>query len=147
MGPTAVFLGAANFFALMPGDNAASVAVGTDVDFPQNGPSTIGTNITRLSGSTFNLADIGIYLVSFHVSVTEAGQLVIALNGAEQAYTVVGRATGTSLISETCLIETIIPNTSISIRNPAGESTSLTITPLAGGTNPVSAHITITRYS
>jgi hypothetical protein len=131
----------------MPGDNAATVAAGTDVDFPQNGPATIGTNITRLSNSTFNLADVGIYLVSFHVSVTEAGQLVITLAGVEQAYTVVGRATGTSLISETCLIETIIPNTSISIRNPAGEVSALTITPLAGGTNPVSAHITITRYS
>lgn len=31
------------------------------------------------------------------------------------------------------------------IRNPSGESTALTITPVSGGVNPVSAHIIITR--
>jgi hypothetical protein len=79
--------------------------------------------------------------------VSEAGQLVIALNGVEQAYTVVGRATGTSQISQSCLIQTVAPNSVISVNNPAGEAAALTITPLAGGTSPVSAHLMITRYS
>ena len=139
-------LEAADFFALMPDDNSATIAAGTAVSFPQNGP-IIGSNISRLSGSVFNLAAIGIYLVSFHVSVSEAAQLVIVINSIEQPYTVVGRATGTSLISETCLIQTLSANSTLSVHNPAGEAVALTITPLAGGDNPVSAHLTITRYA
>jgi hypothetical protein len=130
----------------MPGDNAATVAAGTPVSFPQNGP-TLGAGIARLTGTTFNLVNVGVYLVSFQVSVSEAGQLVIALNGVEQAYTVVGRATGTSQISQSCLIAVVTPNSVLSVNNPAGEAAALTITPLAGGTSPVSAHLMITRYS
>ena len=64
----------ADFFALMPPDNAATVAPGTDVSFPQDGP-TSGAAI-RTSASTFNLANIGTYHVLFQVSVTEARQLI-----------------------------------------------------------------------
>ena len=87
----------ADFFALMPPDNAATVAVGTDVDFPQDGPTSGGT-ITRLGSNSFNLGAIGTYEVLFQVSVSEAGQLILTLNGADLTYTVVGRATGTSQI-------------------------------------------------
>ena len=132
----------AEFFALMPGDNAATVAPGTAVDFPQNGPQG-GSSITRLSASTFLLAVPGTYHVSFQVSVSEAGQLELTLNGAEQAYTVVGRATGTSQIVGDSLITVTNPASVLTVANPAGESTALTITPLAGGTDPVSASLVI----
>src|SRR5580692_13137304 len=60
-----------DFFALMPGDNAATVGAGTPVLFPQDG-STSGV-ITRLNSSSFLLPTIGTYLVQFQVSVTEPG--------------------------------------------------------------------------
>jgi hypothetical protein len=82
----------------MPPDNAATVGVGTDVSFPQDGPSSNGA-IARTGASTFNLSAIGTYQVMFQVSVTEPGQLGLTLNGADLAYTVVGRATGTSQIA------------------------------------------------
>ena len=145
-GATGGVLGAADFFALMPSDNPATVAPGSAVFFPQNGP-ILGPSILRATGNTFTLVEIGVYQVAFNVSVSEPGQLVIVVNGVEQAYTVAGRATGTSQISQTCLIETIVPNSVISVDNPVGEAAALTITPVAGGTNPVSAHLTITRYS
>src|SRR3990167_6773858 len=44
----------ADFFALMPGDNSATVAIGADVDFPQDG-AQIGGEITRSNASTFIL--------------------------------------------------------------------------------------------
>ena len=134
----------ADFFALMPPDNAATVAPGTDVSFPQDGP-TSGTAIARTGPSTFNLAEIGTYQVLFQVSVTEAGQLILTLNGADLAYTVVGRATGTSQIVGMALVQTTVINSILTVRNPAGNATALTITPLAGGTRPVSAHLVITR--
>ena len=123
-GPTGnTVLEFADFFALMPGDNAATVAVGASVQFPQNGPILGG--ITRLSASSFNLLNIGHYMITFQVSVSEAGQLVLILNGAAVANTVVGRATGTTQIVSTCIITTTVINTTLSVNNPAGNSTAL----------------------
>nr|WP_281172539.1 collagen-like protein [Ectobacillus panaciterrae] len=143
-GPTGGVLDFADFYALMPSDNTATVAPGTDVDFPQNGP-TSGGGIFRIGADTFNLSAIGFYQVLFQVSVTEAGQLILTLNNSDLPYTVVGRATGTSQIVGIALVETTVINSILTVRNPTGNTTALTITPLAGGTRPVSAHLVITR--
>lgn len=134
---------AAEFYALMPPDNAATVAVGADVDFPQDGPNTDPLIIARTSSDSFNLAKVGIYRISFQVTVNEAGQLMLTLNGSDLAYTVAGRATGTSQITATALVETTLVNSILTVRNPAGNSTALTVTPLAGGTRPVAATLLI----
>ncbi|UQD51337.1 collagen-like protein [Bacillus methanolicus] len=143
-GPAGTVLAFADFFALMPPDNATTVAPGTDVDFPQDGPNS-GTDIVRATSDSFTLSEIGTYQVLFQVSVDEPGQLILTLNGADLAYTVVGRATGTSQIVGMALVQTSVINSILTVRNPAGNSTALTITPLAGGTRPVSAHLIITR--
>jgi hypothetical protein len=140
VGPSSI----AHFFALMPPDNAATVAPGADVDFPQDGPS-IGSEISRISPDAFNLASIGIYRIGFQVPVTEDGQLLLTLNGADLPYTVVGRQTGTTQIIEATLVETTTSNSLITVRNPAGNVNALTITPLGGGTRPVSASLIIER--
>jgi hypothetical protein len=129
----------------MPSDNAATIAPGTDVSFPQDGPALAGTNITSNGSSVFTLGAIGTYQVMFQVSVTEPGQLDMTLNGSELPYTVVGRATGTSQIVEMALVQTTDVGSTLTVRNPAGNSTALTITPIAGGTHAVSAHLVITR--
>lgn len=76
----------------------------------------------------------------------EAGQLCVNLNGSDNLNTVVGRATGTSQIVGMCLIS-VTANTILSIHNPTGNTTALTITPIAGGANNVSAHLIITRLA
>ena len=148
-GPSGGSLDFADFYALMPGDNAATVAAGGNVDFPQDGPSSGSGLIARTGADTFNLADLGFYQVLFQVSVSEAGQLVLTLDSGggalELPYTVVGRATGTSQIIGMALIETTTINSILTVSNPSGNSTALTITPLAGGAHPVSAHLVITR--
>jgi len=128
----------------MPPDNAAPVAPGFPVDFPQDGPGTAG--IGRVSASAFQLSEAGTYRVSFSVSVTEAGQLDLSLNGSELARTVAGRATGTSEISGESLV-TAPAGSVLSVVNPAGNSPALTITPLAGGTHPVAASLIVERLS
>jgi hypothetical protein len=122
------------------------VAPGTDVSFPQNGPIA-NTNIGRLGPSSFNLGPIGTYQILFQVSVTEAGQLILTLNGQDLEYTVAGRATGTSQIVGMAVVTTTAVNSVLTVRNPAGNAAALTITPLAGGTRPVSAHLVITQIS
>ncbi|OYP54366.1 hypothetical protein C8E03_105227 [Lachnotalea glycerini] len=128
----------------MPPDNPSTVAVGADVSFPSDGPIG-GTNITRTSASSFTLGAIGTYQVLFQVSVSEAGQLILTLNASELAYTVVGRATGTSQIIGMALVTTTTINSVLTVRNPSGNSTALTITANAGGTRAVSAHLVITQ--
>ena len=143
-GPAGGVLNFADFYALMPPDNAATVAPGTDVSFPQDGPNS-GSGIVRSGPDSFNLAEIGVYQVFFQVSVTEAGQLILTLNGEDLAYTVVGRATGASQIVGMSIVETTVINSILTVRNPEGTAAALTITPLAGGTRPVSAHLVITQ--
>lgn len=130
--------------ATVPPDNAATVAPGTDVSFPQDGLNS-GSAIVRIGDDSFNLAHIGVYQVLFQVGVTEAGQLELTLDGAPLAYTVIGRATGTSQIIGLSILTTTTINSVLTVRNPADNSTALTITPLAGGTQPVSAHLVITQ--
>ena len=143
-GPAGGVLSFADFYALMPPDNAATVAAGTDVSFPQDGPNS-GADITRLGADSFQLGPIGTYQVFFEVSVTEAGQLILTLNGADLPYTVVGRATGASQIVGMALVETTTENSVLTVRNPEGTAEALTITPLAGGVRSVSAHLVIVQ--
>ena len=132
-----------NFYALMPGDNTATIAPGAAVQFPQNGP-TSGI-ITRTSASTFTIPDVGVYEVQCQVSVAEAGQLQVTINGVGLASTVVGRAEGTTQIIICTLITITNPNSVLSIINPVGNPVALTITPSAGGTHSVSATLIINQ--
>ena len=130
----------------MPPDNAATVAPGADVAFPQNGVIA-NTDIGRLSDSSFLLSPVGTYLVLFQVSVSEEGQLVLTLNGAELAYTVVGRSGGTSQLVGMTILTTTTANSTLTVRNPAANTSEFTLTATAGGTEPVSAHLTILRLA
>ncbi|MEO6690300.1 MAG: hypothetical protein ABIN56_14400, partial [Dokdonella sp.] len=124
----------ADFFAMMPPDNAATVAPSTDVQFPQNGPSS--GSIVRVSPSQFMLPSIGAYQVMFQVSVSEPAQLVMTLNGLELPTTVAGRSAGSSQVVGLAIVESVQANSILSIRNPAGSVIAMTIAPLAGGTSP-----------
>ncbi len=134
----------ADFYALMPPDNAATIAPGGDISFPQDGPSS-GAAIARIDPFEFNLSNVGTYQVLFQASISEAGQLVLSLNGTELTYTVVGRATGTSQIVGMYLVTTSSVNSLLTVRNPLGNPVALTMTPVAGGAQAVSAHLLITQ--
>ena len=137
-------LGYAGFYALMPTDNPDPIAAGEDVAFPRNGLIS-STNFTRVGDDSFLLADPGVYQVQFVASVTEPGQLVLTLNGAELPYTVAGRASGDSQIVGTALVETTAADSVLTVRNPEGAANAITLTPTAGGTEPVSAQLIITQ--
>jgi hypothetical protein len=115
------------------------------VGFPEDGPQS--GSITRTGTSTFSLNETGFYRVTFAVSVTEAGQLELTLNGTALTYTVVGRATGTSQIVGDSLVNIATAPAVLAVVNPSGESTALTITPSAGGAEPVSASLVIQKLS
>jgi len=145
-GPAGVVANFADFYELMPADNATPVGAGEDVAFPQNGPTSNST-ITRLTDNSFSLSEVGTYLVMFQVSTTEPAQLVLTLNDEEIPYSVVGSAAGASQIVETILITTTIATSTLTVRNPAANATALTITPNAGGNESVSAHLVIVQLT
>lgn len=139
----------AMFFALMPGDNAAPVAAGGAVQFPQDGPSYGANPPARTGPSSFQVPVAGTYEVSFQASTTEAGALQLWAGAA--GLTVVPestcrRATGTSIITNTVLLG-LQAGDIISVRNPASQATAQTLTPAAGGeaADPTSATLTIVR--
>ncbi len=135
-----------DFYATMPADNAAPIAAGGDVAFPST--SAISpTGITRAGTSAITLAEAGTYLVSFNATPTEASQLVLTLNGAELPNTVTGTTAAGSELKGTYLITTTIPNSTITLRNPANSATTVTLTPSAGGANPVTAHLVVARVA
>lgn len=90
---------------------------------------------------------MGTYRVAFDVSVSAPGQLLLNLDGADPAYTVFGRETGTSEIAAETLVTTTAINSTLTVRNPAGNSARLTVSPLAGGTRPSAASLTIGELS
>ena len=143
-GPAGGVLAFGDFYALMPTDNPTAVAAGSDISFPQNGPNS-ATGITRVDDSSFTLADVGTYQVLFQVSVTEPGQLVLTLNGTELPYTVVGRDAGNTQITGVALVQTTAADAVLTVRNPEGTGSALTLAENAGGTEPVSAHLVITQ--
>ena len=135
----------ANFYALMPTDNATPITPGSDVAFPQNG-IIANTNIGRTSDTEFLLNAAGTYLIMWNATVAEAGQLTLTVNDVEYPSTVVGKGAADGEIVGFTIINTT-GGATITVRNPVVNATNLTLTPNAGGTAPVSAHLTIVQLA
>ena len=133
----------ASFYALAPNDNPTAIAQNTAVAFPNTAASTTG--ITRLTNSTFNLADTGTYLIMFKVNTNTAGQLGIAVNGAVQPNATFGNAADDGIIEGKTIITTTAANTVLSIVNPI--ATAVTVTPSAGGTEATVSDFTIIKLA
>lgn len=122
-------------------DYAGTVAVKTiagsgRLPFPRAGVSVPLVNgITSIDGSSFNLADVGTYEVSWSVQTTELGQWQIELNGLALDNTVLvdqNPTSGGHPVSGMFLITTTVADSVLAIINPTGNSTALTITPADG---------------
>ena len=135
----------ADFYALMPTDNPDGIAPGGDVAFPRNGVIA-NTNVGRTSDTEFLLNANGTYLVMWNASITEAAQLVLTLNGTELPYSVVGKGDGLGELVGFTVIN-ITAATTLMVRNPSNNTTDITLTPNSGGTDPVTAHLTIVQLA
>ena len=135
----------ADFYALMPTDNPEEIAPGDDVAFPRNGVIA-NTNVGRTSDTEFLLNAAGTYLVMWNASITEAAQLVLTENGTELPYSVVGKGDGFGELVGFTIINTTAPTT-LTVRNPAANTTNVTLTPNSGGVNAVTAHLTIVQLA
>lgn len=119
-GPAGGLLGFAHFYGL-PTAEATTEASGANVSFSQDGPNS-HTGITRVSDSSFNLAQIGVYHVLFKVVESEARQLALTVNDEELDYTVAGRDTRGSQIIGMALVQTTEANSVLTVRAAYGAS-------------------------
>lgn len=131
-GPTgATGSGESALFWATFGDNTAPIVRGAEINFPQNGPSTTA-NIFRTGRYDFEVAVAGTYRVSYQVPVTESGQLAMSVQGSILDYTTSGRATGTTLITQTTLIH-MNAGEQMTLRAANTNSTDITVTPVIAG--------------
>ena len=135
----------ASYYATAPGDNPTAVTAGNAVEFPTTSSQSAG--ITRLSDSTFNLAEAGTYLVAFRVNSTNAGQLQIAVNSNGLANGIFGTSTEGASIDGVTVITTAQANSVLSIINPTNSTSPITITQNAGGANPTISTLTIIKLA
>ena len=141
-----VALDYAEFYALVPPDNPEPIEAGEDVAFPRNSV-TSGGGITRVSDTEFNLADEGVYLVTFTATAEGEGQLILTLNGVDLPYTVSGRGEDNSQIVGISLVRVTEENSVLTVRNPEGTAVPITLVENAGGTRPQSAGLVIVRIA
>jgi hypothetical protein len=146
----------------------SGVAAGSAVNFPRlmapsvsgitwNDPGPLQSNNTE-----FILPSVGVYRVSWHIGVNEAGQMSLfictapVIGGPSALFLPVtaslgtpgnvGRATGTSNIDGDVLVNNVVPGSVIQVRNFASAA-ALTVTPLPGGTQAQSAVLIIQRVA
>lgn len=146
----------AMFYAQMPPDNPDPIEVGGAFSFPRDGEAG-GSVIARASDSEFRISIPGVYEVSWQFCVDSAAQTALAVVDEPptdelripvpvvQRFTVVGRPTGQTHMSNRTLLRTHYPNALISVVN-GNSSGSVSLTQFAGGIDPVTANIIIRRF-
>jgi hypothetical protein len=129
----------------------ATIAIDAPFPFDVDGP--IHGGVARLApGNEFEfvLPAIGVYDISWQMSVNEPGQTMLDLNDGAgyvlQLQTMAGRATGTSQITNRVLIATTTVNATIKIMNHSAPAT-MTLTPLPGGTSAGTTSLAIVRIA
>lgn len=132
-----------------PTDYAATVAPGTAVPFPQNGPAV---GIVRSGPGTFTLPAIGTYEINFKVHTTEPGQLQVVINGTIIPNTTTANMNptlgGHPIVGTGIFVTTTVANSALQIFNPPGNSPALTITPADGSSTHANAQsITIKQIA
>lgn len=143
---TAAVADYATFAALAPSDNANPIVPGGTVAFP----TTVVNSgaITKLTDSTFNLADEGNYLVTFTTTTANAGQFRLLLNATPLTYSTVGtNQEGGGTIVITTIVPVTTPNSVLRVINPADNQTSVRIRTNAGDASATATQLTIIKIS
>lgn len=116
---------------------SATVAVGAPFPFDTDGPFTAGAFLHTASpvvatSAPITIVNAGIYRVEYTVTVAEARQIALYLNGAVVTSTIYGQATGTSVTTGIAII-TVAANDVLTLRNHLSAAALTLVTP-SGGT-------------
>ena len=138
-------LGFADFFAFNSEEEALILQPGEDFPFPNNGVTTGG--ISRISESSFKLAEPGNYLVMFVVTTIQTPKLGLTLNGEMLEYTIAGRPSGGSQITGMTIINVTEENSVLTVRYPDEEADNTGVNPTAPPRDDTTSHLIIVQMS
>lgn len=115
---------------------SATVAIGAPFPFDTDGPHTAGflhtASATPATSAPITIVNAGVYLVEYSVTVAEARQIALYLNGAVVTSTIYGQATGTSVTTAFAIIEATAGSL-LTLRNHLSAAALTLVTP-SGGT-------------
>ncbi|MBR4211908.1 MAG: collagen-like protein, partial [Oscillibacter sp.] len=117
---------------------------GEDIAFPEDGPAS-GDDITRASDTSFILAQPGVYMVQFVLSVCEEARVVLTLNGQELPSTTFGRNTNLSQLCGVALLTVDTENSVLTVRDLPVKPGTLYLESNLSDTEEVSSHLVILR--
>ena len=134
----------ADFFRTDDSEEYKVLQPGEDFPLPEDGAASGG--ITRISETSFNLADIGSYLVMFCVTTIQTPKLGLTLNGQTQAYSIAGRPSGGSQIIGMTIVTTQQEDTVLTLRYPDDESDNA-VMPAEAPREDSTSHLTVVQLT
>ncbi len=136
-------LGLADFYALVPPDNACPIAPGEAIAFPRDGERS-GQGAVRCGADGFRLTE-GHYLILFSLTVSGRGRSVLAVGGRELPHTTVGVEAVGGVLSGVAVVAVGCEGAVLSLRNPTSAEAPLMLSPSNRGHGTLSAHLVIAR--
>ena len=118
---------------------------GEDFPLPEDGAASGG--ITRISETSFRLANAGSYLVMFNVTTILTPKLGLTLNGEMQDYSIAGRPSGGSQITGITIVTTQEENTVLTLRYPEEEENEVGVIPAENPRLDTTSHLTVVQIS
>jgi len=145
----------ANFYGIAPIDYPNTYPINTAIDFPNN--AILYGSISRVSGSSFNLINSGVYQIQYNLCVNSNSSIVLGIQDpitsviTEIPYTFITKTSNDSFISGTFLVQTLSDNNILTVRNPLNSINPFPITVqlLENGTESqqTNCNLTIIRLS
>lgn len=127
-----------------------TVAIGAAFPFDTDGPVTAGFAHTASPvpavSSPITILNAGTYKVDFTVTVAEARQIALYLNGAVVLSTIYGQATGTSVTTGVAIID-VAAGDVLTLRNHLSAAALTLVTPSGGTANNTTNSITILKIA
>lgn len=129
---------------------SSTVAIGAAFPFDTDGPISAGFAHTASPvpavSSPITILNAGIYKVDFTVTVAEARQIALYLNGAVVDSTIYGQATGTAVTTGVAIIE-VAAGDVLTLRNHLSAAALTLVTPSGGTESNTTNSLTILKIA
>lgn len=127
---------------------ADTVAIGAPFPFDTDGPFTAGflhtASPTPATSAPITIVNAGIYSVQYTVTVAEARQIALYLDGAVVPSTIYGQATGTAVTTGIAII-TAAAGQLLTLRNHLSAAALTLVTPSGGTAENTTNSLVITK--
>lgn len=129
---------------------SATVASGAPFPFDTNGPFTAGflhtASAVVATSAPITIVNAGVYSVNFTVTVAEARQVALYVNGAVDLSTIYGQATGTAVTTGFAII-TVAAGALLTLRNHLSAAALTLVTPSGGTASNATNSLLIKRLA